>query len=136
MSIPNNAVSQHDRNRSRSIREELEIQTRTQNPELARRLDGSGVTANCFHPGAVATRLGQTDAAWTKLVGKLIGLFMLTPEQGASTGVHLATAKEVANVSGRYFAKSREKKPAAYAQDDAAAKRLWEVSEELAAGVG
>ena len=101
--------------------------------ELARRLDGSGVTANCFHPGAVATRLGQTDAAWTKWVGKLIGLFMLTPEQGASTGVHLATAKEVANVSGRYFAKSREKKPAAYAQDDAAAKRLWDVSEELVA---
>jgi len=104
--------------------------------ELARRLDGSGVTANCFHPGGVATRLGQTDATWTRLVGKLIGIFMLTPEQGASTGVYLATAQEIADVSGRYFAKSREKKPAAYAQDDAAAKRLWEVSEALVAGVG
>jgi len=103
--------------------------------ELARRLDGSGVTANCFHPGAVATRLGQTDASWTRVFGKVIGLFMLTPEQGASTGVFLATAPEVANVSGRYFAKSREKKPAAYAQDDAAAKRLWDASEKLVAGV-
>lgn len=99
--------------------------------ELARRLAGSGVTANCFHPGGVATRLGQTDAAWTKLLSKLIGVFMLTPEQGASTGVFLATAPEVASVSGRYFAKSREKKPAAYGQDDAAAKRLWEISETL-----
>jgi retinol dehydrogenase-12 len=99
--------------------------------ELARRLAGSGVTANCFHPGAVATRLGQTDAAWTKLLSRVLGLFMLSPEQGASTGVFLATAPEVANVSGRYFAKSREKKPAAYGQDDAAAKRLWEISESL-----
>jgi len=99
--------------------------------ELARRLEGSGVTANCFHPGGVATRLGQTDAAWTKLLSRLLGLFMLSPEQGASTGVFLATAKEVESVSGRYFAKSREKKPAAHAQDDAAAKRLWEVSEAL-----
>jgi NAD(P)-dependent dehydrogenase (short-subunit alcohol dehydrogenase family) len=99
--------------------------------ELARRLAGSGVTANCFHPGAVATRLGQTDAAWTKLLSRVLGLFMLSPEQGASTGVFLATAPEVANVSGRYFAKSREKKPAAYGQDDAAAKRLWDVSEAL-----
>ena len=56
---------------------------------------------------------------------------MLSPEQGASTGVFLATAPEVDTVSGRYFAKSREKKPAAYAQDDVAAKRLWEISEAL-----
>jgi len=60
---------------------------------------------------------------------------MLTPEQGASTGVFLATAPEVANLSGRYFAKSREKKPATYAQDDAAAKRLWDATEKLVAGV-
>lgn len=99
--------------------------------ELARRLAGSGVTANCFHPGAVATRLGQTDAAWTKLLSRVLGIFMLSPEQGASTGVFLAAAPEVATVSGRYFAKSREKKPAAYGQDDAAAKRLWEISESL-----
>jgi NAD(P)-dependent dehydrogenase (short-subunit alcohol dehydrogenase family) len=103
--------------------------------ELARRLEGSGVTANCYHPGGVATRLGQTDASWTRLVGKLISPFMRTPEQGASTGVFLATAPEVASVSGRYFAKSREKKPASYAQDDAAARRLWDVTEKLVAGL-
>ena len=102
---------------------------------LQRGIDGSDVTANCFHPGAVATRLGQTDATWTRLVGRVVGLFMLTPEQGASTGVFLATAPEAAHVSGRYFAKSRERKPAAYAQDDAAARRLWDASEKLIAGL-
>jgi NAD(P)-dependent dehydrogenase (short-subunit alcohol dehydrogenase family) len=101
--------------------------------ELARRLEGSGVTANCFHPGGVATRLGQTDAWWTKLVGKLMPLFLRTPEQGAATGVWLATSPAAANVSGRYFADEREKTPSRHAQDDAAAKRLWEVSEALVA---
>jgi NAD(P)-dependent dehydrogenase (short-subunit alcohol dehydrogenase family) len=99
--------------------------------ELARRLEGSGVAATCFHPGAVATRLGQTDAGWTRLLSRLIGLFMLSPEQGASTGVFLATAPQGVSISGRYFAKSREKAPARYAQDDATAARLWEVSEAL-----
>lgn len=101
--------------------------------ELARRLAGSGVTANCFHPGAVATQLGQTDAPWTKIAGRLLGLFMRTPERGAATGVWLATSSDVAGVSGRYFADEREKRPAHYAEDDAAAKRLWEISEELVA---
>lgn len=99
--------------------------------ELARRLEGSGVTANCFHPGAVATQLGQTDATWTKLLGTLLGLFMRSPERGAATGVWLATSPAVANVSGRYFADEREKRPAKFAEDDAAAKRLWEISETL-----
>jgi retinol dehydrogenase-12 len=103
--------------------------------ELGRRLAGSGVTANCFHPGGVATRLGQTDALWTRIVGWLMPLVLRTPEKGAATGVWLATAPELAGVSGRYFADQREKQPAKFAQDDAAAKRLWEVSEELVARV-
>jgi NAD(P)-dependent dehydrogenase (short-subunit alcohol dehydrogenase family) len=102
--------------------------------ELARRLAGSGVTANCFHPGGVATRLGQNDAWWTKLLGRLLPLVLRTPEQGAATGVWLATAPELAGVSGRYFADGREKKPARFAEDDAAAQRLWTLSEQLVAG--
>ncbi len=101
--------------------------------ELARRLDGSDVTANCCHPGAVATRLGQTDAAWTRVVGRLLPLFLRTPEQGARTSVYLATAPEVAGVSGRYFAREREISPSRLARDDAAAQRLWEHSEQLVA---
>lgn len=101
--------------------------------ELARRLEGSDVTANCFHPGAVATQLGQTDALWTKVLGKVMGLFMRAPERGAATGVWLATSPAVATISGRYFADERERRPAKYAEDDVAAKRLWEVSEEFVA---
>lgn len=101
--------------------------------ELARRLAGRGATANCCHPGGVATRLGQTDAAWTRALGKLFGLFLLTPEQGARTSVYLATAPGLGSVSGRYFAKEREATPARFARDDAAARRLWEVSETLVA---
>ncbi|RIK94579.1 MAG: short-chain dehydrogenase [Proteobacteria bacterium] len=103
--------------------------------ELARRLAGSGVTANCFHPGGVATRLGQTDALWTQLVGRITQWILRSPEKGAETGVWLATSPDVAGVSGRYFADRREKQPAKYAQDDAAAKRLWEISEQLVARV-
>lgn len=101
--------------------------------ELARRLAGTGVTANCCHPGGVATQLGQTDAAWTRVLGRAIGLLLLTPEQGARTPVYLATAPGLGSVTGRYFAKEREIQPSRAARDDAAARRLWEVSEMLVA---
>jgi NAD(P)-dependent dehydrogenase (short-subunit alcohol dehydrogenase family) len=101
--------------------------------ELARRLAGTGVTANCCHPGGVATRLGQTDAAWTRVLSRAIGWFLLTPEQGARTSVYLATAPGLGSVSGRYFARERESRPSRAARDDGAARRLWEVSETLMA---
>jgi NAD(P)-dependent dehydrogenase (short-subunit alcohol dehydrogenase family) len=101
--------------------------------ELARRLSGSGVTANCCHPGAVATRLGQTGALWTQTLRRVLGLFMLSPEQGARTSVWLATAPELAGTSGRYFSKQREVEASRPARDDTAARRLWEVSEALVA---
>ena len=103
--------------------------------ELARHLAGSGVTANCFHPGGVATRLGQSDTGWTRVIGRLTRLFLRTPEEGAATGVWLASSPDLNGVSGRYFADEREKQPAKFARDDAAAKRLWDVSEELVARV-
>jgi len=99
--------------------------------ELARRLAGSGVTANCCHPGAVATRLGQNDAFWTRALGRVLGLLLLTPEQGARTPVFLAGAPEVAGASGGYYVKQRERRPARFAEDPAAARRLWEASEGL-----
>lgn len=99
--------------------------------ELARRLEGTGVVANSLHPGIVATGFGLNTSGLLRLAIRFFQLFMLTPEQGADTIVHLASAPEAASVSGKYFVKRREAMPRAPALDDGAAKRLWEVSERL-----
>ena len=99
--------------------------------ELARRLAGKGVTVNALHPGAVATRLGRGNGPLLDLLQRAIGLFMKSPEQGAETSLYLASDPALEGVSGRYFANRKEKEPAAHATDDAAARRLWEISERL-----
>lgn len=101
--------------------------------ELARRLAGTGVTANCLHPGTVATGFAHDhDAKGFLAFGvKVIRPFILTPEQGARTSVYLATAPEVADVTGQYFVKCRVRTPSPPAQDEAAAVLLWSVSEDL-----
>jgi NAD(P)-dependent dehydrogenase (short-subunit alcohol dehydrogenase family) len=99
--------------------------------ELARRLEGTGVTVNSLHPGAVATGLGKNNGRLATFLIKLLSPFFRSPERGAETSVYLATDPAVANVSGRYFAKCREARPSAAASDVAVARRLWEVSERL-----
>jgi NAD(P)-dependent dehydrogenase (short-subunit alcohol dehydrogenase family) len=99
--------------------------------ELARRIAGSGVTANALHPGAIRSNLGRSDGRALEAVRRLIGLFLKSPEEGARTSLWLAGAPEVEGVSGRYFAKCRERRPAAHARDPETARRLWERSEEL-----
>lgn len=101
--------------------------------ELARRLSGTGVTANCVHPGTVGTGFARDgDASGLLAFGvKLIKPFILTPEQGARTSVYLASSPEISEVTGRYFIKCRPRKPSAAARDEASAARLWRVSEEL-----
>lgn len=101
--------------------------------ELARRLEGSGVTVNSLHPGAVATRLGTNNGAWARALIRLLRPFFRSPDDGAATSIHLATAPELAGVSGRYFANRREKTPSAAARDPESARRLWEASERLCA---
>ena len=103
--------------------------------ELARRLAGTGVTVNCLHPGTVATGYGRDgDASGFLAFGvKLIKPFVLNAEQGARTSVYLASSPEVAGVTGKYFVKCRVRTPSRAARDDAAARRLWERSEELVA---
>jgi NAD(P)-dependent dehydrogenase (short-subunit alcohol dehydrogenase family) len=101
--------------------------------ELARRLAGTGVTANCFHPGFVATRYGDNAGgllAFGVRVAK--SLFAISSARGARTLVYLATSPEVANVTGSYFTRCRQKTPSPVAQDDAAARRLWEDTAWLA----
>lgn len=99
--------------------------------ELARRLRGTGVTANALHPGAIATRL-LADYMKVPLVGPALArTFGASPEQGADTVVYLVAAPEVADVSGRYFTNRRETRSSPASYDEAAARRLWQASERL-----
>ena len=102
--------------------------------ELARRLAGTGVIANCLHPGFVATRFGDSSGGWTSRLIPWAKMFAISPEQGADTIVYLASSPEVEGVTGEYFVKRKIERPSAAAQDDAAAIRLWEASEKLAGG--
>jgi NAD(P)-dependent dehydrogenase (short-subunit alcohol dehydrogenase family) len=99
--------------------------------ELARRLDGTGVTANCVHPGAVATGLGKNNGTWSKLLIRLLAPFFRTPDRGAQTTLYVATSPALEGVTGRYFANSREARSSAASHDRDAAERLWELSVEL-----
>ncbi|HEX9158636.1 MAG TPA: SDR family oxidoreductase [Rhizomicrobium sp.] len=103
--------------------------------ELARRLQGTGITANCFHPGFVATRFGNRSGGILSMGIRAAKTFALTPEQGAETMVYLASSPDVANVSGGYFVKCKPTGPTREAQDDADARRLWDMSAKLS-GVG
>ncbi|HXQ60427.1 MAG TPA: SDR family oxidoreductase [Acidimicrobiales bacterium] len=106
--------------------------------ELARRMQGSNVTANCLHPGTVATGYGRDgDAKGLLAFGvKVIAPFVLSAEKGARTSVYLASSPELSTVSGKYFIKSRVRQPSKAALDADAARRLWEVSEQLIADAG
>ena len=99
---------------------------------MARRLAGTGVTANCLHPGFVASRFGDAAGGWTGWAIPFAKRLAISPEQGADTIVYLASAPEVASVSGEYFAKRKIAEPSAAARDDAAAARLWATSEAIA----
>jgi len=100
--------------------------------ELARRLAGTGVTANCLHPGFVATRFGDESGGLLSLGVRVAKRFALSPQQGAETLVYLASSPEVAGVTGRYFHKCRPATPTREAQDDDAARRLWTETARLA----
>jgi retinol dehydrogenase 12 len=99
--------------------------------ELARRLAGSAVTANCAHPGLVRTRFGREVRGPMRVGVTLARPFMLSPQRGARTIVYLATSPEVAGATGGYYVKSRPREPSPAARDDSAARRLWRLSEEL-----
>jgi retinol dehydrogenase 12 len=99
--------------------------------ELARRLAGTKVTANSLHPGVVRTGFGRGDGGLLAWGVKIAGAFFLSPEQGAATSIYLASSPEVAGVTGKYFAKSREKSPSRRAQDDDTAHKLWDASTKL-----
>jgi NAD(P)-dependent dehydrogenase (short-subunit alcohol dehydrogenase family) len=99
---------------------------------LARRLQGTSVTANALHPGVVSTSFGTEDPATVQRVFiPFLRLFMKTPAQGAATSIHLASAPDLEQVTGRYFADSKPKKSSKLSYDETAAARLWQVSADL-----
>jgi NAD(P)-dependent dehydrogenase (short-subunit alcohol dehydrogenase family) len=106
--------------------------------ELARRLAGTGVTANVLHPGAVATGFGHSNGGIVSLAFRLFDRFSITPEKGAETILYLASSPEVEGVTGKFFYKCKpvDSSPASY--DEGEARRLWEVSEQMVglAGTG
>jgi NAD(P)-dependent dehydrogenase (short-subunit alcohol dehydrogenase family) len=97
--------------------------------ELARRIAGTGVTANCLHPGFVATRFGDTSRGALR-TGITIAkrLFGLSPEEGAKTMVYLAASPQVAGSSGGYYERCARAVPTPEAQNDTDARRLWDLS--------
>jgi len=99
--------------------------------ELARRLAGSGVTANCLHPGVVATNIFNKLGLLGRLFTLLAKPWLLTSQEGAKTSIYLASSPEVASVSGKYYDRGREALLEPPARDAEAARKLWELSERL-----
>jgi NAD(P)-dependent dehydrogenase (short-subunit alcohol dehydrogenase family) len=95
---------------------------------LARRTADKRITVNSLHPGVVATELTRELPG---LLRSLVGLFLLTPAEGARTSLHVALSDEGARVTGAYFDASRQRKAAGAARDEAAQEKLWALSEEL-----
>ena len=100
--------------------------------ELARRLEGTGVTATVLHPGVVRTSFGAEDqAAYLAVMIRAARLFMKTPAQGACTPIYLASSPEVEGITGRYFARRKPQASSRASDDTAAAARLWQASADL-----
>ena len=101
--------------------------------ELAERLNGTGVTANCLHPGAVATNIWGRPLGRLSFVMKVARLFLISPEEGAGSPVFLASSPELEGVTGKYFDRKRERRSAEASYDKTLARDLWDFS---AASVG
>ncbi len=101
--------------------------------ELARRLQGTGVTANCLHPGFVATNIGQSGVVpVARPVAKFVLSFLgISPEEGAKTSIYLATSTDVEDVTGKYFVKSVIRRSAPISYDESLQRQLWEGSAKL-----
>ncbi len=98
---------------------------------LARRLEGTGVTVNCLHPGVVRTDLVREGTHFLAIAFRLLGRFYLTPEKGAETSIFLASSPEVAGVTGQYFDRKKSVRAAPAAYNDEDAERLWRISAEM-----
>jgi NAD(P)-dependent dehydrogenase (short-subunit alcohol dehydrogenase family) len=100
--------------------------------ELARRLQGTGVTATAVHPGVVRTNFGSEDQAWFfATISRAVRPFLKTPARGAQTSIYLASSPDVDGVTGRFYANGKPKTPSKIAGDTVMAATLWRVSADL-----
>jgi NAD(P)-dependent dehydrogenase (short-subunit alcohol dehydrogenase family) len=99
--------------------------------ELARRLEGTGVTVNCLHPGTVATGLGKNNGSWAKGLIGMLKPFFRTPEAGAATSILLASSPQLQGVSGKYFSNCKEARSSNASYDETTRRRLWEISAQM-----
>jgi retinol dehydrogenase-14 len=100
--------------------------------ELARRLEGTGVTANSLHPGVVRTSFGAEDQAWLfAVVRRMVLPFLETPAQGAQTSIYLASSPDMDGITGQFFANMKVKTANKAAYDRAMVARLWQTSADL-----
>jgi NAD(P)-dependent dehydrogenase (short-subunit alcohol dehydrogenase family) len=99
--------------------------------ELARRLDGSGVTANALSPGVVASNFGMNNRGFFPWIKPLVDRFAVSVERGAETSIHLAGSPEVEGVTGQYFTRCKPRRSSAASYDAAAAARLWDLSARM-----
>ena len=99
--------------------------------ELARRLEGSNVTANCLHPGVIASGFAQTYGGFVATLAKLARPFLMTTEEGAKTQIYLASSPEVEGVTGRYFDRCKAIRSSSASYDVETQRRLWDLSEKL-----
>jgi NAD(P)-dependent dehydrogenase (short-subunit alcohol dehydrogenase family) len=99
--------------------------------QLAKQLEGTGVTVNCLHPGVVRTGFGKDQGGLMSIGVRVGSPFMMSPEKAARAVVYLASSPELEGVSGKFFSKGQEKKSSAQSYDPATAEKLWKVSAEL-----
>jgi len=100
--------------------------------ELARKLEGTGVTANCLHPGFVQSNIGRDNGLVFLYLFKFIKIFTArSPEKGAETVIYLASSPEVSEVSGKYFMDKKEIRSSEESYNEETAKQLWQVSTQL-----
>ena len=99
--------------------------------ELSKRLEGTGVTVNCLHPGAVATNIWKGPMGPFSFLGNISRLFLVSPEKGAETPVYLASSLEVEDVTGKYYDHGRERQTSDESYDKSVTVRLWNESEKM-----
>jgi len=99
--------------------------------ELARKLEGTGITTHCFHPGIVRTRFGSGSRGPMRLFLPLFRQLMINSTKGASTGLHLALSDDAATSTGEYWVRSKRNSGNRHARNDTNASRLWDVSEKM-----
>jgi len=99
--------------------------------QLAKRLEGTGITVNCLHPGVVRTGFGKDVTGLMSILVRVGSPFMMSPEKSARAAIYLATSPELEGVTGKHFSRGKEERSSTESYDDSSAERLWKVSAKL-----